>query len=638
LVTYTTQMSFWAKTLPKLICLLLPNNVVPVRRADTENPKVNPYRRLSASQVIAWKNCPRIWYYGWMERLKSPLPPQVLRGNAVEECVCRVLRESPSLISANSKASLKSPLAEDGSPDWDNQDLWVGPGLSRLPKDEIPSDRESLEEWASARVDVHFQRCWDSAIDDWKSSPNRVGSAEDIDMEEGREMALAAISLHMDEVQACFDSSGGPNLKDWRSGKREHWPAPDGFPREWNLPHPASSDGPITWAESWEVARPWFVDPDAKPFTQTSAHPEEWFQGEYDLVYRWTGLPTIVDLKASIGKGDRSGGYIEQLRMYGWLWWETHNRADYVRKLEIWYLGNGTIKEVDVPNSDEMAKMNSELEELYQEIHAKDPDIDQCPPEPSPLLRFDPGGQPSTPPVFQEERARCKNCDYRGICEGSDYEVELPLETRIERFGHAWPVTPIADVETRASVVGDITGLQGPELLEDGSVSLEFTIQDGYDRARVRPSRQGNPRRISRGVSEGSRVRVDNGLPSVWRGQLQIDLDDKSSVSLAKDGDSAPVVEVETRVSVVGKVWSIDAFPNGVDVHRWAITLMDRTGSAASVAFKQFIPVSAAAIARGDEIAILNGEVGEWAGRPQVRIGPGSRVVILRHSEDTTEF
>ena len=117
-----------------------------------------------------------------------------------------------------------------------------------------------------------------------------------------------------------------------------------------------------------------------------------------------------------------------------------------------------------------------------------------------------------------------------------------------------------------------------------------------------------------------------------------MDLDEKSSISLAKEGEEAQIVEIETRVSVVGRVWSIDAYPNGVDVHRWSITLMDKTGSAASVAFKQFIPISAAAITRGDDVAILNGEVGEWAGRPQVRIGPGARVVILRHSEDTPDF
>ena len=573
-----------------------------------------------------------------MARLKSPLPPQILRGNAVEECVCRVLRESPALLAPDSRSSMTTPLAEDGSPDWDSQDYWVGPGLSPLPTESIPDDRESMLEWATARAEAHFERCWDSAISDWESSPNRVGLAEDVDKEEGWQMVKSAISLHLDQVQACIDSSGGPDLEEWRSGSRPYWPAPDGFPRVWDGPHPAAGSGEITWAEAWEVARPWFVDPDAKSFTQTSAHPEEWFQGEYDLVYRWSGKTTIVDLKASIGKGDRSGDYLDQLRMYGWLWWETHDREEVVEGLEIWYLGTGTVKQVQLPSTDEMESLNDELKGLYRKIHAQDPDISTCPPEPSPLRFFDKGGIPSETPTHPDERARCNRCDYRGICEGSDYELDLPLEERIERFGHAWPVTPIGEIITRASIVGDVVGLQGPEIMDDGTISLQFTLQDGYDRARVRPSRQGNPRNVTRGISEGSRVRVDEGMPSVWRGQLQFDLDDKSSISMASDDDVAPVVEVETRVSVVGRVWSIDAFPNGVGVNRWSITLMDKTGSAASVAFKQFIPVSAPAISRGDEIAILNGEVGEWAGRPQVRIGPGARIVILKHAEDTTDF
>ena len=611
---------------------------MPVRKPDAENSKVNPYRRLSASQVNAWRKCPRLWYYGWMARLKSPLPPQILRGNAVEECVCRVLRESPALLAPDSRSSMTTPLAEDGSPDWDSQDYWVGPGLSPLPTESIPDDRESMLEWATARAEAHFERCWDSAISDWESSPNRVGLAEDVDKEEGWQMVESAISLHLDQVQSCIDSSGGPDLEEWRSGSRPYWPAPDGFPRVWDGPHPAAGSGEITWAEAWEVARPWFVDPDAKSFTQTSAHPEEWFQGEYDLVYRWSGKTTIVDLKASIGKGDRSGDYLDQLRMYGWLWWETHDREEVVEGLEIWYLGTGTVKQVQLPSTDEMESLNDELKGLYRKIHAQDPDISTCPPEPSPLRFFDKGGIPSETPTHPDERARCNRCDYRGICEGSDYELDLPLEERIERFGHAWPVTPIGEIITRASIVGDVVGLQGPEIMDDGTISLQFTLQDGYDRARVRPSRQGNHRNVTRGISEGSRVRVDEGMPSVWRGQLQFDLDDKSSISMATDDDVAPVVEVETRVSVVGRVWSIDAFPNGVGVNRWSITLMDKTGSAASVAFKQFIPVSAPAISRGDEIAILNGEVGEWAGRPQVRIGPGARIVILKHAEDTTDF
>ena len=635
--------------LSKFIGLRFQWGTMPVNRPDPDNQEVDPYRRLSASQVIAWKNCPRLWYYGWIEKLKTPLPPQILRGNAVEECVCRVLRESPSLIDPDSGASLRTPLAEDGSPDLQNQDLWVGPGLNPIPDSDRPTDRESLHKWASSRADAHFQSCWDAAVEDWESSPRKVGSSSDIDPEEGRSMVEAAIVLHLDQVEACFDAGGGPGLEAWRSGKRVQWPAPDGFPQSWDQPHPAAGSGPISWSEAWEVARPWFVDPDAKDFTQTSSHPDDWFQGEYDLVYRWSGVPAIVDLKASIGKGDRSGGYLEQLRMYAWLWWVTHSRQEAVEALEIWYLGTGTVKEVSIPSEEDMFAMDSELEALYHTIHARNPEISECPPEPSPLRFFDEGGIPSDPPTHPDERARCTRCDYRGFCEGTDHEVELPQETSVDKHGQSWPVTPLSEIVTRASVVGDVVGLKGPEIRDDGGISLEFTLQEGYERVRVSPSRppkdasplqirRSFPREVTRSISEGSRARVDDGIPSTWRGQLQISLDEKSSVSIAQSTDSAPPVDVKTRVSVAGRVWSVDAFPNGIDYPRWALTIMDKTGSAALVAFKQFIPVSAAAISRGDDIAILNGEIGEWAGRPQVKIGPGSRVVILRHSDDTPGF
>jgi len=614
--------------------------VVPVRIGDPQAAGVNPFRRLSASQVITWKSCNRLWYYTYIERLKSPLPPQIIRGNAAEECVCRVLRDSPVLVSADAADEMTSPLLDDGSLDYDNQNAWPSPALSELPEEQWPTDRQSLEDWALARAEVHFDVCWEAAIADWESSPNRSGSVADADPDEALEMTRAGIRMHLDQVEACLEAGGGPEFTQWRAGGiRDQWPAPDGFPRTWIERHPAACDsGDITWCEAWEVARPWFVDPDAGQWKQTTSHPEEWFQGEYDMVYYWTGAIRIIDLKASIGRGDRSGGYIDQLRLYCWLWWETHGRADEVEALEIWYLGTGTVKDVPRPSAEEMSGMSENLERLYQTIHAQDPDMVECPPNPSPLRFFDDGGVPSDPPVHPDERARCERCDYRGFCEGSDHDIALPLERRIERFGHAWPVTPISEIQTRVSVVGEVVGLQGPNLQDDGTVSLEFTLQDGYDRARVRPSRYGAPSEVTRAIAEGSRVRIEGGLASIWRGQLQIDLDGKSSVTIAEDGDEAPIVEVETRISVVARVWSIDAYPNGVDVHRWAITIMDQTGSAASVAFRQFVPLSAAAITRGDEIAILNGEVGEWAGRPQVRIGPGARVVILRHSDDTPDF
>ncbi|MCS5529480.1 MAG: PD-(D/E)XK nuclease family protein, partial [Candidatus Poseidoniales archaeon] len=129
---------------------------MPVRIGDPEAAGVNPFRRLSASQVNTWKSCNRLWYYTYIERLKSPLPPQIIRGNAAEECVCRVLRDSPVMISADSPDEMKSPLLDDGSLDYDNQMAWPSPAMLELPEGQWPDDRKALESWAMSRVDVHF--------------------------------------------------------------------------------------------------------------------------------------------------------------------------------------------------------------------------------------------------------------------------------------------------------------------------------------------------------------------------------------------------------------------------------------------------------------------------------------------------
>ena len=613
---------------------------MPVRRGDPESAGVNRYRRLSASQVILWKSCNRLWYYAYMERLKGPLPPQIIRGNAVEECICRVLRDSPVLVATGAADEMTSPLLEDGSPAYENPLAWPAPTLVELTEDEWPTDRDSLEMWAMARIDVHFEACWDAAVLDWESIPNRVGSVDTADPDEGLAMTRAGLRLHLDQVQACIEASGGPGLADWRKGgSRGDWPAPDGFPRVWNEVHPAARDsGEITWCEAWEVARPWFVDPDAGQFKLTTSHPDEWFQGEYDMVYDWTGKIRIIDLKASIGKGDRSGGYIEQLRLYGWLWWETHGRAEEVEALEIWYLGPGTVKDVPRPSAEELEALTEELSGLYQKIHSRDPSIDECPPEPAPLRYFDEGGIPSATPVDPDPRARCIRCDLRGVCEGSEHDLELPLERSIDRFGHKWPVTPLGEIVTRVNVVGEVSGLRGPNLAADGTVDLSFTLQEGYDRAKVQPSRYGSPTDVTRSIRDGSRVRIDNAMASVWRGEVVLDLDAKSSVEVAEDSDTAPIVDVETKVNAVGRVWAINAFPDGVGVSRWSVTIVDQTGSAGVVAFKQFIPIAAAGISRGDEIAILNGEIGEFNGQPQVRMGPGGRLVLLREASEVPDF
>ena len=613
---------------------------MPVRTYDAEATGVDPFRRLSASQVNLWKACPRQWYYAYEERLKGPMPPVIIRGNAAEECICRVLRDSPSLITPDASDSLISPLNEKGAPDWEDEENWMAARLESRPPEDLPSSREALMEWAVSRVDIHFDRCWEAAVADWQSTQNRAGSLEDIEPEECRFMIHEGIKMHLDEVEKCMAANGGHRLDAWRRGEaRDETPAPDGFPLKWTSPHPsAQTNGEVTWCEAWEIARPWFVDPDAKSFSQTTCIPEGWFQGEYDLVYRWDGSINIVDIKASIGKGDRSFNYVGQLRLYAWLWWESHSRSEQVSVLEIWYLGTGTVKSIQLPEISEMEAYQKEISELYQLLRVGNPSIDDCPPEPSPLRYFDAGGVPAEPHIDPNPFARCKGCEYRGFCPKGEHDLELTVERRIERLGHAWPITPLGEIEPRVDAIGEVIGLSGPELIEDGTIKVNFRLQDGYDRAKVQPAYNGGPSKISRSIAEGARVKVSNALPSLWRGELQLNLDSDSEVSMANEEESAPVVDVETRVSIVARVWSIDSFPDGVGNTRWAATLVDATGSAQIVAFKQFIPLSAAAVKRGDTIAILNGEKGEWGGRPQVKCGPGTKVVIVSDAEDVPEF
>ena len=192
---------------------------MPVQTFDVQGTGIDPYRRLSASQVIAWNSCPRMWYYGWEVRLKGPLPPQIIRGNAAESCISRVLQESPVLIDAGSDTRLTAPIDQDGKVDYEDTTNWLASRLIPLSQENWPKSRESLRDWAIARVDFHFDDCWTAAVHDWERSVNRSGSADDIAIEECRDMIIAGIDLHLDEVENCIDASGGPLLETWRKGE-----------------------------------------------------------------------------------------------------------------------------------------------------------------------------------------------------------------------------------------------------------------------------------------------------------------------------------------------------------------------------------------------------------------------------------
>ena len=98
-----------------------------------------------------------------------------------------------------------------------------------------------------------------------------------------------------------------------------------------------------------------------------------------------------MDLKASRGGGDRSGNYVEQLRIYAMLWSITHN-GEIPEALEVWYLGVNVRKTIEVPSAEEISSMENKLSDLWHEIKDSEITVDDCPTIPRPLRGYSEGG------------------------------------------------------------------------------------------------------------------------------------------------------------------------------------------------------------------------------------------------------
>ncbi len=131
---------------------------MPVHMANSAIDEVGPYRRMSASQANTYKACPRLWFYQKVYRFKMPQIPVLFVGRAVEEAVCRVLKESPSFIVAASSPDVlsTSPYADDGTPAPAGKADWPAVGLMPLFPHEQPSSKDDLQAWAMERANAHL--------------------------------------------------------------------------------------------------------------------------------------------------------------------------------------------------------------------------------------------------------------------------------------------------------------------------------------------------------------------------------------------------------------------------------------------------------------------------------------------------
>ena len=203
-------------------------------------------------------------------------------------------------------------------------------GLMPFLPGERPQSKTELEAWALERCRIHLPPALERMRLEWEKDERKAGDWSEVDPGRCLAMVESGLRFHLEEVERCFESDGGPNKEAWRQGERPLGPLQMVF-----------LTSPLLEGILYRV-KALFRGPrlgnslgrgsltQARQVYHDAIHPEHWFQGEYDLVYRWSGTPMIVDLKASVGANDRSGDYVEQLKMYAMLWYVTHNRDETV--------------------------------------------------------------------------------------------------------------------------------------------------------------------------------------------------------------------------------------------------------------------------------------------------------------------
>jgi len=588
---------------------------MPVRSADPETDDVGRFNRLSASQANTWGDCPRLWYYQSKMRLKFPQSPPLFLGRAVEECVCRVLMESPGFVFPSAPLDVMTNGTDNLLPLFD---------------DELPKD---FMAWCESRVDVHWPKIRDEMHNEWSKDARKAGNWHDYSMDVYRDMCVTALRMHMDEVNQCKDTISETELSDWRNGIRNEIPAPDG--RQKSGPHPLARTGQCTLVEAWEIARPWFVDPDEPPFSLNVVHPEHWFQGEYDIVYRHGGKIRIMDLKASRGGGDRSGNYVEQLRIYAMLWSITHE-GKIPDNLEVWYLGVGVRKSVDVPSLQEISELEDKLHDLWQEIKGSEVTIEDCPPIPRPLRGYGEGGIKQQDPT----EVRCVTCDWAGLCPNGTGDDDLPSGGFHQPPGElkTYDLTPFNELVPRVNIFCEAFSVTN---IPDKPPNITIEQEGGFAFVRIIAEESEGVLTYAENIQKGDKLRLVGVIPSTnWKGELQLKVDPYARVEKADESEEGDIglFDFRARWNVVGRV-AYTTFKSGVGKNGkpWArkgLVILDETSRIAVEGWDNAWPSIYNTLKQGDEVAILNVSLDAWAVDVKANLEKGSTIHVISRADD----
>lgn len=234
----------------------------------------NPWARMSFSRLAAHRRCPAWYRFTSIDWHASSTGPEQEAGHVVQDVLQRVF---------------------DGNPASD-------------------VSATALGERALARAARLFEKAWDQAILDFRANPNAVGDFAALDRARYAGHIERGLEFHLREVHSWLGD------RHPRTGARVGLPA----------------YGAVI--DAWTGTRPWHAPAaSAEGEPALEVIPQGWFQGQYDLVYEWTGGRRIVDLKASSGSSIFSPEIEEQLMSYTFM--ERALGRGSPEGLEAWFLG-----------------------------------------------------------------------------------------------------------------------------------------------------------------------------------------------------------------------------------------------------------------------------------------------------------
>jgi len=577
---------------------------MPVSLPPLGGPLGRSRGRLSASSLTTYLRCPRQWLLGYVAGLRGPLRPSQIIGVVVEDALCRVLMHHPP--SLDDEAALRA---------------WAVP---------------VVDEAAAIAYDAG-QESWNQAV--WTSAD---ASWSDVTKEGLATLVMNGIDLFLEEVRDCVSANGGPHLESRRAGERIHaipaptWGSPPHFPRPEKVPShhfkswpvngaPAwSSPGsPVTWSEAWELARPWFKDPRVHQ-PQRLFHPDGWAAGELDLVLRWRGSPTLVDIKSGTPSGPFSVSLKHQLDFYAWLWAATHDDQE-LEGLEGWYLGSTERVRYDAPD----AEGRRQLEQQYKDVHRAMMEQDEVV-VPFPAAEGD-GCDGSAP-----------GCVFCSMTIGDEALQRLvPLTTVFERPGPSGASMSLNDVQGRVSVRGMLTGAWGPLPNHFGESVNGMVLVAGDKHIVVEEAEPDSFPDLH--AHMGQHVVIRRALPGVWRDQPRLYLDKSAEIEpLGDETDLADITRLgllRTRANVRGHVLSVQRRDGArLDGKPWSMlsfVLWDGSAVAETVAFGSSMSRSLLSLKPGDAVTLTGAELGWRGGVLQLRID--SRKTRVEHRPVTND-